>query len=931
MKIPAKFEKILKENQVQYSIVLDAISTLEPILKDNKLYFFEEYTDHGIHHIEQVLEAAEFLITEESFKSITPNEIAILILAIILHDLGMHTELATFNTLLNGGYDHCRTEILNDISWSKLWSEYISEVKRFSSVQRKNIFGNENTIFSTPNLSDKDSLTGIDKKLIGEFIRRHHGRFAHEIALSGLKAGSNYIPFGSDKLDKKHKQLIGILARSHSMNIRDTFPYLEDIAHDSWRNPLGINIIYLMVIIRIADYIQIDSSRVNPFLLKLKSFSSPISQLENLTHLSVTSLSFNQPDAEKIYVDCTPNNSEMYIKIKNLLFDIQNEFDKSWAILGEVYGFIPHNKPSIKFRRITSNLENKNYLNKLEYIPEKVTFKVDHNLSKLLVGPLYGNNPTFGVRELLQNSIDSCIERKQIEDQNGNKTYKPTILVSIERINEDFSLFTIKDNGKGMSRHEIINYFLSVGTSFRKSMEWKKKFVDEGGNSTINRNGKFGIGVLASFLLGDEIKVETKNIDNEETYSFEAKIDTQFINILKKENGSFGTIITILINNEKRNDLLKPDFDYRYDAIEWTDWYLYDYPEIIFKVDNKDHIKKQKYPLNNFFKFKSEHFEKIEWAYLPTKKNEFDKKMVACNGIIITENYSPSFFIYSDDQLDKEDDNYNNYYRYYRQRGHVILQKPSILVTDREGIFPVKLDRNDLDCYELPFEDDLLSEVSKNYIAQILTLDISPNNFKETNIHESSILYGVNGYTFNFDYFMEGIGNDFNLIKLITEDNYLNINTSQFQTCLFYINFNEKINLSYQERNVGTINRTGARILLPITKYKSLFDTPKRLPVYLKRETIIEEKNKDYVIYNIYGYNSKPILLKNIREIDKDLLSKVNSIQEVGPDFFKLKGGIILNNHLAKYIKNNFIIPYDLNERKEVYKEAFQDLAEFMK
>lgn len=401
MIIPTRFEEVLKLNQTIYSIVLDVITSFESILKDNKLYFFEEYTDHGINHIESVLDSCEFIITDDSYKNLNPNEVATLILAVILHDLGMHIEYSTFKSLLEGKYDDVKCEI-DSKTWNELWADYLSEVKRFNTYQKKNIFGDENTKFKIPDLSNKDNLDGIDKKVIGEFIRRNHPRFAHEIALKGLIGDSGIIQFGNEKLDIKNRELAGILARSHGLNIRDCFSYLEKIGSDSWRNPLNINIVYLMVIIRLADYIQIDKNRVNPYLLKVKTFNSPISSIEHKTHLAIESINYNQIDPEKIYIECTPKDSSQFIKIYNLINDIQKEFDTSWAVLGEIYGFIPQNKPSIKFRRISSNLENKNFVESLPFLTKSIGFHVDNNLSRLLVAPLYGDNPTFGVRELLQ-------------------------------------------------------------------------------------------------------------------------------------------------------------------------------------------------------------------------------------------------------------------------------------------------------------------------------------------------------------------------------------------------------------------------------------------------------------------------------------------------------------------------------------------------
>nr|WP_315242835.1 hypothetical protein [uncultured Flavobacterium sp.] len=140
MRIPKKFESIISQNQTYYSIVLDTITSFEPILKDNKLFFFEEFTDHGIEHIEKVLESAEYIITDESFEKISANEVLILILSVILHDLGMHTEYGTFISMLNGDYDSSKSEILDDKTWKELWVDFLGEVRRFSSNQRKNVF-----------------------------------------------------------------------------------------------------------------------------------------------------------------------------------------------------------------------------------------------------------------------------------------------------------------------------------------------------------------------------------------------------------------------------------------------------------------------------------------------------------------------------------------------------------------------------------------------------------------------------------------------------------------------------------------------------------------------------------------------------------------------------------------------------------------------
>lgn len=92
MQIPPQFLAILEKNQILHSIVLDTISSFEPIFRDNKLFFFDEYTDHGITHIESVLKSAAFIISDESYDILSPSEVATLILSIVAHDIGMHLE-----------------------------------------------------------------------------------------------------------------------------------------------------------------------------------------------------------------------------------------------------------------------------------------------------------------------------------------------------------------------------------------------------------------------------------------------------------------------------------------------------------------------------------------------------------------------------------------------------------------------------------------------------------------------------------------------------------------------------------------------------------------------------------------------------------------------------------------------------------------------
>lgn len=924
MLIPEKFKKILEKNTELYSEVLSVMSLFKPILDDNKLFFFEEFTDHGIKHIESVLASAEFIITDESFELLTPGDIAVLIFSIILHDIGMHTEFSTFVALINGEYDSSKT-FIDEKTWSELWQDYLAEAKRFSTQQKRNILGDENCLFREPDLSKKDNLNGIDKKLIGEFIRRHHARLAHEIAFCGIiGANSKKIEFGVN-LPKLYREMAGIVARSHGMNLRSTFPYLQKIAVNSWHHPNGVSVVFLMVVLRIADYIQIDSSRVSTFLLRLKTFSSPISISEHDTHLAIESINFIQQDSERFDVLCSPANSKMLVKLKALFLDIQRELDVSWAVLGEVYGFISTKKPRIKFRRITSNLEDKNYLDNLSFVPQKISFAVSNELSKLLVAPLYGNRSTFGVRELIQNAVDACRERAHLEKHG----YEPMVKVSITELASGDSLFEIIDNGKGMDLDEITHYFLAVGVSFRKSLTWKKSFIDESGKTIVNRNGKFGIGVLASFLIGEELTIETKRYNSKISYKFKTTLDTDNIDILRfsDENAFVGTKISVVMPNTRREELMK-------DSNKWTDWYLGESPDVQYMVDRKTIQKGFKIEKHLFNCFDTELFKNICWSYDVVDKtgryaSEKNPTIIACNDIIISKKSFSTKFSYKKDS----------------KSNYVIESMPSFIFNDPEGLFPIRLDRNDIDCDRIPFENELIFDVSRCFIAKILTLKIDPSqklskhSIPNTN---ASVVFHKSGFSFNIDYFAKKMErSNYRLIRCISRASSVTSDLLENDSCLVLLESTNRLNLSYSEGYVAP--DVGGRVCLRKTDYENFFRSEKnRITKNAKNNHVIEYEDNNYVIYRIYRYEPTSVIL-NEKGLDliKKHESNLLSIQEVPFSYMKngydrvereyVKSDEILSEQLNKYIGDNIIIPYDMELRKKVFQKAFSELIKFFR
>ena len=271
--IPIKFLDIIKTDKTLNNAISDIDNKIEKIINNYSPVFFPEYTNHGLEHFRDTLKMAahiidvdEIILPKSNLKKapidyLSPLNITVLASSVLFHDLGMHVHFKGFKQLLDGFYDDVRVYFFNDLTWRQEWDNYIIEAKRFSGRQRINLFGDESVIISEIDFSKNSIDSDIHKKLIGEFLRRHHGRLAHEITLKGFPVEKEEtIQFALD-LDQEYKDIIGLIARSHSMYVREAIEYVEDKFPADPHFPHEIEVPFLMCVLRIADYFQFDSSR----------------------------------------------------------------------------------------------------------------------------------------------------------------------------------------------------------------------------------------------------------------------------------------------------------------------------------------------------------------------------------------------------------------------------------------------------------------------------------------------------------------------------------------------------------------------------------------------------------------------------------------------------------------------------------------------
>lgn len=122
-------------------------------------------------------------------------------------------------------------------------------------------------------------------------------------------------------------------------------------------------------------------------------------------------------------------------------------------------------------------------------------FDVDlGGLIDVLGGHLYSSPDVF-VRELLQNAVDACTAGRKRSNAVG------TVTVSLDTKS---GTVTFEDSGSGMDEATIRTSLARIGASTKRDAEEREELL-----------GRFGIGLLAGFLVADELVVETRAKDAE--------------------------------------------------------------------------------------------------------------------------------------------------------------------------------------------------------------------------------------------------------------------------------------------------------------------------------------------------------------------------------------------------------------------------------
>ena len=177
----------------------------------------------------------------------------------------------------------------------------------------------------------------------------------------------------------------------------------------------------------------------------------------------------------------------------------------------------------------------------------------------LMVHSIYTHKEIF-LRELISNASDA-LDKARFESITKSDKYTgmDNLRIKIE-IDEQNRILTIKDNGIGMTKEDVIQNIGSIARSGTKAFLERIKQESANKESGIDLIGQFGVGFYSAFMVADNIIIETKNVEAGNGVRWESSGDGSY-SIEEIDKNDRGTNIILKLKPKDENE---DDYSNRY-------------------------------------------------------------------------------------------------------------------------------------------------------------------------------------------------------------------------------------------------------------------------------------------------------------------------------------------------------------------------------
>ncbi len=190
---------------------------------------------------------------------------------------------------------------------------------------------------------------------------------------------------------------------------------------------------------------------------------------------------------------------------------------------------------------------------------EQLEFQAEtHQLLELMIHSVYSNKDTF-LRELISNASDA-LDKLRLESYRDKDLEVDTSDLHIElEVDKDGRTLTVRDNGIGMSRAEVVDL---IGTLAKSgTAELRKQLLEAKKSQTEAEEliGQFGIGFYSTFMVADRVTLTTRKAGESGATRWESAAGSSTYTIEDLDSAPQGTEVSLHLKPADEDDHL---FDY---------------------------------------------------------------------------------------------------------------------------------------------------------------------------------------------------------------------------------------------------------------------------------------------------------------------------------------------------------------------------------
>ena len=182
---------------------------------------------------------------------------------------------------------------------------------------------------------------------------------------------------------------------------------------------------------------------------------------------------------------------------------------------------------------------------------EKHVFQAEVNeVLALVVNSLYSHREVF-LRELISNAADA-IDQLNFRALTDHALLGDDKELRIELIRDDQAgTLTIRDNGVGMTREEMIG---NLGTIARSGSKKLMQSLSAEQKKDVSLIGQFGVGFYSAFLVADSVTVVSRKAGSDEAWSWRSEAKGDF-EVAPAERAGRGTDVVLKLKDDAKDYL----------------------------------------------------------------------------------------------------------------------------------------------------------------------------------------------------------------------------------------------------------------------------------------------------------------------------------------------------------------------------------------